>query len=592
MTRDDPPSRRGAPGLADMALATPMLIMIIAFGVIGYRLYDRASQDPPIAPEKGKAGRVLFFASREGAISEATLNVSPPASGQPAARKLDIELKIRQGDSPERGRWALFLDGNIAPRDAGGRLRVPELRVTCDDLDDAVATVCDKYSGDPIKADIGIGKGGEKDVPGRYGDGLVLSGEVPDIGGQNSGRGTLLINIPVARAPVENTAAQYLIRPPVLGQESLPYFNLMALDRDDDLPGKTEWLFAEGAPGEEPSYQVVVAQRLGERLTDVAFNPRTPSDWTWTGRQTLDVEALAVRPHVQAAQQRDLFWAAVWISLSSAFLVWFLEIVTTAGRAALGARRPGGEETPRPEDGETRHQAGGETRRREDGKDHGPEGGEPEGDGPEGDGPEGDGPEGDGPEGDGPEGDEPRDEPDDDVLTPPRTPRSHGSPGARTLEAARRTLADHLALRAAGLAARPLDEVPDGDFGLLWTWWRLDPAAARGWLRAQVDGGRWPLPAVIVRLTVTGGPPERPRPGGAGGASSADGASGTDGAGGADGASPDGSLGAATDAATGFLGARYLLTAIRDELTGRSPAGAGTRTARRAVRPEPGQERG
>ncbi|MFG1751081.1 hypothetical protein [Streptosporangium sandarakinum] len=574
MTRDDPPPRRGAPGLADVALATPMLIMIIAFGVIGYRLYDRASQDPPIAPEKGKAGRVLFFASREGAISEATLNVSPPASGQPAARKLDIELKIYWGDSPERGRWALFLDGNIAPRDADGRLRVPELRVTCDDLDDAVATVCDKYSGTPIKADIGIGKGGEKDVPGRYGDGLVLSGEVPDIGVQNSGRGTLLIDIPVARAPVENTAAQYLIRPPVLGQEFLPYFNLMALDRDDDLPGKTEWLFAEGAPGEEPSYQVVVAQRLGERLTDVAFNPRSPSDWTWTGKKTLDVEALAVRPHVQAAQQRDLFWAAVWISLSSAFLVWFLEIVTTAGRAALGARRPGGDETPRPEDGESRHQAGGETRHREDGKDRGPEDR--------------------GPEGDGPEGDESRnepedDEPDDDVLTPPRTSRSHGGPGARTLEAARRTLADHLALRAAGLAARPLDEVPDGDFGLLWTWWRLDPAAARGWLRAQVDGGRWPLPAVIVRLTVNGGPPERPRPGGAGGASSADGA---DGAGGADGASPDGSLGAATDAATGFLGARYLLAAIRDALTGRSPTGTGARTARRrAVRPEPGQER-
>ncbi|MGV9597811.1 hypothetical protein ACWDR1_14200 [Streptosporangium sandarakinum] len=581
MTRDDPPPRRGAPGLADVALAAPMLIMIIAFGVIGYRLYDRASQDPPIAPERDKVGRVLFFASREGAISEATLNVDPPASGQPAARKLDIELKIRQGDSSERGRWALFLDGNIAPRDAGGRLRVPELRVTCDNLDDAVAVVCDKYSGDPIKVDIGIGKGGEKDVRGRYGDGLVLSGEVPDVGWQSSDHGVLLINVPVARAPVENTAAQYLIRPPVLGHKVLPHFNLMALDRDDDLPGKTEWLFAEGAPGEEPSYQVVVAQRLGERLTDVAFNPRSPSEWTWEGKQTLDVEALAVRPHVQAAQQRDLFWAAVWISLSSALLVWFLEIVTTAGRAALGARRPEdgearrpedgearrpedgearrpeGAETPRPESREARRQASEETPHREDGKYRGSEGGEPENDGPR---------------------NEPDDDRPDDALVPPRTPRSHGSPGAGILDAARRTLADHLALRAAGLAATPLDEVPDGDFGLLWTWWRLDSAAARGWLRAQVDGGRWPLPAVIVRLTVTGGPPERPRPGGPGGA---------------DGASPDGSLGAATDAATGFLGARYLLAAIRDELTGRSPTGSGARTARRrAVRPESGQERG
>ncbi|MGJ6969122.1 hypothetical protein ACSDR0_45255 [Streptosporangium sp. G11] len=480
-TGGDAPPRNGRANIRDAVIAAPMLVMVVAFGVIGYRLYDQASEDPPLPPDK--VGRVLFFASKGAEISEATLQLSPPAAGQQASRLLSIELKASPTESGE-GKWALFVDHTLAPRDGAGRLRIPDLTVDCAaPAKEGVANVCDKYEGDPISADIGLGTGraGGGPFP-DYGTGLVISGDIPDLGPAESGRGVVLLRVPVERGSVQNTSAQYLIRPPVLGNDLLPYDEQIVLDYDGassqttspaKTPERTEWHITEGAPGEGPEFRVVVAQRLGERLTDVTFNPRSPSDWTWTGRQILDVEALAVRPHVQSRQQRDLFWAAVWISLSSAFLVWFLEIVTTAVRSAPGAEDDtGGRGTTV-----------------------------------------------------------------DDREDPPPTS------GDRVLRSARRTLARHIALRADRMASTPLGQVPDADFGLIWTWRRLDPAAARAWLRAQIDERRWPLSAVITRLVAGGRPPGR---------------------------SPAGEESA--DIAGDFLGARYLLTAIRDELAGRPAA--------------------
>ncbi|MEU8379611.1 hypothetical protein [Streptosporangium sp. NPDC048865] len=480
-TGDGTQPRNGRSTIRDRMIAVPMLVMVVTFGVVGYRLYDRASEDPPLPPDK--VGRVLFFASEGAEISEATLRLSPPDAGQRASRLLSIELKARPAESGE-GKWALFVDHTLAPKDGAGRLRIPELTVGCAvPKREGVANVCDKYEGDPISADIGPGtaRAGGGPFP-DYGAGLVVSGDIPDVGPAESGRGVILLRVPVERGSVQNTDAQYLIRPPVLGNDLLPYGDQIVLNYREassrttssaKAPTRTEWHITEGAPGEGPEFRVVVTQKLGERLTDVTFNPRSPSDWTWTGLQILDVEALAVRPHVQIRQQRDLFWAAVWISLSSAFLVWFLEIVTTAVRAAPG----------------TEGDADGRATT---------------------------------------------------VDAPEEAPPSSGD---RVLRSARRTLARHIALRADRMVSIPLDQVSDADFGLIRTWRRLDPAAARTWLRAQIDERRWPLSTVITRLVAGGGPPGR---------SPADEES--------------------ADVAGEFLGARYLLTRIRDELADRPAA--------------------